>query len=98
MATLVIQHPVANFEAWKQAFDSDPIGRRQNGVTRHTVYRPADNPNYVVIDLEFSTREQAQALLGLLHDLWGGVGGELGFGGPEGVETRILDEVERVDY
>jgi hypothetical protein len=24
MTTMVIEHPVADFEAWKKAFDSDP--------------------------------------------------------------------------
>jgi hypothetical protein len=38
----VIQHPVADFQAWKTAFDSDPVGRARNGVTRHPIYRPAD--------------------------------------------------------
>jgi hypothetical protein len=27
MATLRIEHFVDDFDAWKQAFDSDPIGR-----------------------------------------------------------------------
>lgn len=98
MSMLVIQHPVADFDSWKKVFDSDPIGRARNGVIRHAVYRASDDPNYVVVHLEFSSLEQAQSLLAVLRELWRGVGDKIGFGNPEGVKTRILDEVERVDY
>ena len=95
---LVIQHPVANFEGWKKAFDSDPVGRARNGVIRHTIFRPADDPNYVVVNLEFSRLEQAQAFLPVLREMWERVGPKIGFGGAEGVQARVLDEVERVEY
>ena len=95
---LVIQHPVADFQDWKKAFDSDPVARAKNGVTRHVIYRSADDPDYVVVNLEFSSRDQAQQFLQALRELWRRVGDEIGFGSPEEVQTRILDEVERVDY
>jgi hypothetical protein len=41
---------------WKAAFDHDPIDRRGLGARRHRVYRPLDDPNYVVGELEFDTR------------------------------------------
>jgi len=34
MHILRIEHPVPNFDAWKKAFDSDPLGREQSGVRR----------------------------------------------------------------
>ncbi len=98
MSMLVIEHKVADFQAWKRAFDNDPVGRAQNGVTRHAVYRPADDPNYVIVNLEFSSREQAQKFLPTLRELWRRAGDKIGFGDAEGVQARILDEVERVDY
>jgi hypothetical protein len=30
-----IEHPVPNFNGWKQAFDSDPVGRVKMGVRRY---------------------------------------------------------------
>jgi hypothetical protein len=30
VSTLVIQYPVRDFQAWKNAFDSDPAGRAKN--------------------------------------------------------------------
>jgi hypothetical protein len=98
MAVLVIQHAVADFAAWKKAFDSDPMGRARNGVTRYTILRPADDPNYAVVSLEFSSVESAQRFRTALGELWGRVGDQIGFGGAAGVQARVLEEVERVEY
>ena len=35
MPLLTIEHAVPNFDGWKQAFDSDPAGRKQSGVRAH---------------------------------------------------------------
>jgi hypothetical protein len=34
MTTLQIEHGVRDYDAWKQAFDSDPVGREAGGVRR----------------------------------------------------------------
>ena len=111
MSVLVIQHPVRDFNAWKKAFDSDPAGRAKNGVARHAIYRPHDDPNYVIVRLEFTSFEQAQKFLDrpALRQAWKGFLGvdfeTLGGGshlrsrlGAEQFQARILDEVERIDY
>ena len=111
MSVLVIQHPVKDFQAWKKAFDSDPAGRARNGVIRHAIYRPHSDPNYVIVSLEFTSREQAQKFLDLstLRQAWRGFLGvdfeTLGSGshlqsrlGAEQFQARILDEIERIDY
>lgn len=98
MAVLFLQHKVASFDAWKRAFDGDPLGRAKSGVTRHAVLRPADDPDSVIVLLEFDTRERAEAMLARLRAMWERVGGQIGFGGAEGVQARILDDVERVEY
>jgi hypothetical protein len=56
MPILQIQHAVRDFDAWKRAFDSDPVGRQQGGVRRYRILRAADDPNFVVIELEFDTQ------------------------------------------
>ncbi len=53
MPTLQIEHPVPNFDGWKKVFDSDPVGRPQAGVISYRICRKVDDPNYVIIDLEF---------------------------------------------
>ena len=64
-----------SFEAWKRAFDNDPIDRRAFGVRRYQVYRAADDPNFVMIDLELDSVAEAEKLLEKLRALWAGPGG-----------------------
>ena len=77
MFMLRIEHPVPNFDGWKQAFDSDPVGREKSGVRRYQILRPVDNPNFVMIDLEFDTAQQAEALLAAMRVVWGRVEGTI---------------------
>ena len=77
MFMLRIEHPVPNFDGWKQAFDSDPVGREKSGVRRYQILRPVDNPNFVMIDLEFDTAQQAKALLAAMRVVWGRVEGTI---------------------
>lgn len=71
---LRIEHPVADFENWKRAFDSDPVGRERSGVRRYRVSRPVDDPNYVLIDLEFDTKSEAEGLLNAMREVWARAG------------------------
>jgi hypothetical protein len=74
MYALHIEHPVRDFAQWKKAFDDDPLGRERAGVRRYQVSRPADDPYFAIVDLEFEQREQAEALLASLRGLWSGAG------------------------
>jgi hypothetical protein len=70
---LRIEHPVADFDRWRRAFDSDPAGRERGGVQRYRVMRPSDDPRYALVDLEFKERETAERFLSQLRELWGRV-------------------------
>ena len=61
MYILCIEHPVPDYEAWKAAFDSDPIGRERSGVRRYRVLRATDDSSYVMLELEFDTFSEAEA-------------------------------------
>ena len=74
---LRIEHPVPHYDGWKRAFDSDPVGREKSGVRRYQILRPVDNPNHVIIHLEFDTLSQAEALLATLRDVWRNVEGKV---------------------
>jgi hypothetical protein len=91
MYTVRIDHRVADFAAWKAAFDSDPAGRAQGGVRRHHVLRAHNEPNYVAIDLEFDDAEQAEAFLERLRTLWERVEREGLITGPC---AAVFEEVE----
>ena len=71
MIILRIEHKVPNFDGWKKAFESDPINRKKSGVLRYRIFRPTDEPNYVIIDLEFGSLKEAEAALAALRNLWG---------------------------
>ena len=94
MYMLRIEHPVPNFDGWKNAFDSDPVGREKSGVRRYQVLRPIDDPNYVMIDLEFDTARQAEALLAAMRVVWGRVEGTIMMN----PQARIVEAVETKAY
>jgi hypothetical protein len=68
MYILRIEHPVPDYDTWKASFDSDPIGRERSGVRRYRILRPTDDPNYVMIDLEFHSANEAEAARAALDD------------------------------
>jgi hypothetical protein len=72
MPTLHIEHPITDFDTWSAAFNGVADVRRQAGVRAQRVQRPVDDPNYVVVDLDFDTTEEAEAFLRFLNDrIWG---------------------------
>ena len=77
MIILQIEHEVPNFEGWKKAFENDPIDRKKAGVRRYKVFQRMDNPNYVVIDLEFDHVEDAEKTLIALKTLWKRIDGKI---------------------
>lgn len=70
MHVLRIEHSVTTFEAWKEAFDGDPLGRERSGVRRYRILRGVDDPSFVMIDLEFDGAGEAEEFLARLGDLW----------------------------
>lgn len=61
MPTLHIQHAISDFDTWVAAFMRFADARRQAGVRAQRVRRPVDDPNYVVIDLDFDSTDEALA-------------------------------------
>lgn len=94
MYTLCIEHPVPNYENWKRAFDSDPVGREKMRVRRYQILRPVDNPNYVMIQLEFDTASDAEALLTAMRAVWSRVEGTI----MTNPKAQIVEIVETKEY
>ena len=67
MSTLHIEHPVTSYATWKSAFDRFAKLREEAGVRSHRVSQPVDDPNYVVIDLEFPDHASAEEFLQFLR-------------------------------
>lgn len=94
MYILRIEHQVPNYEGWKRAFDSDPVIREKSGMRSYRILRPIDDPNYVMIDLDFNTASEAEAHLATLRVLWGRVEGTVMMN----PQVRIVEAVETKDY
>ena len=97
-ALVLVQHPIgrgpfSDFEAWKRAFDSDPVGRAQHGVRRHWIYRSPE-ADFAAIGLEFNSMDEAERfradLDSGLAEVWRQMGVDRA--------ARVLQEVETVDY
>lgn len=96
MPTLQFEHAIEDFGKWKAAFDRDPIDRRGLGVRRHRVYRPVDDPHYVVGELEFDTAAEAQVCVDALHELWTSRQAAPALAGAP--QVRIVETVEDHGY
>ncbi len=97
MHILRIEHQIRDFDSWKAAFDSDPVGRGQSGVRRHRVLRPVDDPNYVMIDLDFDSSSEAEAFLAALRrDVWASRQAAPALVGSP--QVRIVEAVESKEY
>jgi len=90
MPVVRIEHSVQNFERWKQAFDGDPGNRKRSGVRRYQILRLQNDPNFVMIDLEFDTTGAAEAFVQTMQGIWGGAGKAV----MRNPSARIADVVE----
>jgi hypothetical protein len=93
MSTLHIEHAITDFDTWLAAFGRLAGVRQQSGVRQVRVLRPADDPRYVSLDLDFEQPGQAEAFLTFLQDkVWRSAESAPALAGKP--HTRILDLVE----
>jgi hypothetical protein len=76
-------------------FDNDPIGRQKSGVRRYRVLRTAEDPNYVMIDLEFDGQKEADNVRSALLNLWKSPEAQRVMQNPK---VRIVEQVEAREY
>lgn len=94
MVILHIEHKVASYVGWKKAFDADPVDRKKAGVRSYRIYRPLEDRDFVIIDLEFDTLAQAEATLATLRLMWQQIEGKI----VSGPRARILDLAESKSF
>lgn len=63
-------------------------------MLRHSILRRVDNPNDIMIDLDFASKEEAEGLLAAMRQVWGHVQGTLIFG----LRAQIVETVETKAY
>jgi hypothetical protein len=65
MALLLIQHRVADYGTWREAYDAVAEMQRTSGVTNASVHRMVDDPDNVLVLHDFASVEQARAFASL---------------------------------
>lgn len=63
MAILVVHHRVRDYDSWKPVFDDHQSVRASHGAIRHWVYQAPDDPNDVVVAVEFPSPEAAKGFM-----------------------------------
>ena len=63
MTTVFVRHEVADYRAWRSAFDAAHQWRQQNGELSCRVFRAAANPNDLTLMFEWESLEQAHAFM-----------------------------------
>jgi hypothetical protein len=61
MVKVIVQHQVADYDAWIAVFNEHQAVRKSHGATGHSVNRVASDPNTIVIVNDFATLEGAMA-------------------------------------
>ena len=64
MATLFVRQHVADYPAWRRAYDAFAPMQKKGGVIEESVYQAFDDPTDVTVTHEFATIEAAQAFAG----------------------------------
>jgi hypothetical protein len=70
MTTLHIDNTVRDYASWKAVFDKYDTFRAEQGVRSYRLARHADDPNRLMIDLDFDTLPEAQAFAESLRKIW----------------------------
>jgi hypothetical protein len=93
VTTLRIEHAIKDYDTWRSAFERAAPVREQTGVRSYRIQRPVDDPNYLMIDLDFDDPAGAEALLAFLRDrIWASPDNSPGLLGQP--SARIVDTVE----
>jgi len=92
MTTLRIEHAIHDYDQWKTAFTTYEPARAKAGVRAFTIRRPADDPNYLMLDLEFDTADAARRFAQFLEEqVWSSPSSAPALAGIP--RTRVLDVV-----
>jgi hypothetical protein len=60
MATLHVENTVRDYDTWKATFDKFDRERRDRGVRSYRVVRGHEDPQQVIIDMEFDSTTRAE--------------------------------------
>lgn len=90
--TVHIEHPVKQFDDWKSVFDRFSALRTEHRTLAYEISCPIDDPDYVIIRLDFGVRADAEAFLAAMRGVWSAPTAATVLGGVP--QTRITESVE----
>ena len=61
MTVLAVRHTVADYATWKASYDHHGASRKEHGAIRDQVLQTLDDPNNVLVLIEFGSTEDAKA-------------------------------------
>lgn len=61
MYYLMMQQEVADYEKWRAVFDSMATIRHEAGVRSDLILRDSENPNHIILLIEWDSHESARA-------------------------------------
>jgi hypothetical protein len=71
MATLHIEHAISDLDTWLGAFSRFEDARKGAGVRAQRVSQPVDDDEYIVVQLDFGSEEEAAQFKGFLESrIW----------------------------
>ena len=87
----LVRHGVADFDAWKTAYDDFAPIQADHGVHAHQVLRSIENPNDIIVTHTFDSGEAARAFFAMpeLKEAMSQAGVKA-----DSVEISYYDEVE----
>ena len=60
MASMLVQHHVKDFAAWKKVYDSQAAFRDSSGELSDEIYHNASDPNQLILVFKWNSVENAQ--------------------------------------
>ena len=93
MPTLHIEHPITDLPTWLGAFSRFEEARQKAGERSQRVFQPVDDDNYIYVELDFDSVEQAAAFKRFLEtNVWASREASPGLGGTP--RARVLTDVD----
>jgi hypothetical protein len=92
MPSLHIEHAITDLPTWLAAFDRFHEARAKAGVRSARVHQPVDDDQYIYVDLDFDSFDEAAAFKRFLEtNVWSSSDASPGLAGTP--TARILNEV-----
>jgi len=60
MVRVFVRHRVADYKAWRKAYDAFDAERKKLGASGHAVFQTVDDPNDLTVWHDFETLEKAK--------------------------------------